>query len=323
MTWSKEYEAIVPDGTDTFDRQQAYVDLFRYHHETFLPARNVTVDTADWKYTSGSLISSYTYRCKRTITPSGRPNIPVHERNWVQSMQYRNNLASTVYETVFKWDGTDSPMPPNNSFYNDNYQSIYFTSDSSPRAIPGSGETRYKYYVSSEDSNTWMLFCNGFLIGYDFGDDTWWRGVDPNFYTTSIMLDGVPGLYMPSITGSGNPWYYTGNVRQSVIYGLPMYTASYAPEGNDVNFLITDNIYLYVNQEPNSNNTRTMYNPFIIGKNTRTDILLKCRNTISMQASLQASGAESILYNSKYYIDMYPTSATSLLLETAADEGVL
>jgi hypothetical protein len=323
MAWSKEYEVIVPDGTDSLARQQAFADLFQYHHETFLPAHSVTTETVSYQRVGGSNFDSHAYRCKRTMTPSGRPNVPVYEKGWMHSMQWYNTSASNVYESVFKWDGTDNPVPSNGSDYNDYYQSIYYRVDGNSRSIPQSGETRYKYYVSSEDSNTWMLFCNGFLLGYEIGDDTWWRPVDPNFYTIGIAVDVAPGIYMPSVGSTNNPWYYSSSITQSVMYGLPVYTGSYSPMSGDSNFLITDNIYLYVTREPYGSGTRAMDVPYIIGKNTRTDILLKCRNTIAMHATLSASGAESIFYNGKYYIDIYPTSSTSLLLETTADEGVL
>jgi len=324
MTWSKEYEFIVPSVSTALGRRQAYGDLFQYHHETFLPAHNVTTTVDTWKYSTYVNYDTRTYRCKRTITPSGRPNIPVYEKAWAHSLQWRTDSSTTVSDSFLKWDGTDNPMPSSGTNYNDYFQLIYSGASTAPRAVPSSGETRYKYYVSSEDSNTWMLFCNGTLIGYEFGDDTWWREVDPNFYTTGIITIKAPGMYMPSMNPSSVPWYYEGSVTQNILYGLPMYTNTYSPMVSPTNFLITDNIYLFVNQyRTSSSGTGTSSSPYLIGKNQRTDILLKCRNTTSMQANLSTSGAESIFYNGKYYIDVNPTSATSLLLETAADEGTI
>jgi len=324
MAWSKEYEVIVPSVSTGPDRRQAYADLFQYHHETFLPARGVTTEVDTWRFSTSSSYSTRTYRCKRTVTPTGRPNIPVYEKAWAQSVQWRTDSADTVIDATLKWDGTDNPMPADSVFYNDYFQTIYYVSSNFPRAVPSSGEIRYRYYASSEDINTWMLFCNGSLIGYDFGDDPWWRDIDPNFYTTGLISIRPPGIYMPAMNPASVPWYYSGAVTQNILYGLPMYTGTYSPMASPTNFLITDNIYLFVNQyRANSSATSTSTTPYIIGKNTRTDILLKCRDTTSMFTALSAGGAESILYNGKYYIDMDPTGATSLLLETTADEGII
>ena len=323
MTWSKEYEVILPSTASGLDRQQAYADLFQYHHETFLPAHGVTTAVDTYRTVASSVYDGHAYRCKRTITPNGRPNIPTYEKAWAQLFEWRTDSVSTVIDVSFKWDGTDNPMPSTGAYFNDYFQTVYYRASLAPRAIPTSGDLRYKYYVSSEDSNTWMLFCNGFLIGHEFGDDAWWREVDPNFYTTSIIAHYDPGFYFPALGRANNPWYYSGSSRQDLVYGLPMLTNSYDPIASPTNFLITDNMYLYLVKGYNGSNITTLSTPYLIGKNQRTDMLLKCRNTTAMYTTLSASAAESILYNGKYYIDLRPTSSTSILLETTADEGII
>ena len=156
----------------------------------------------------------------------------------------------------------------------------------------------------------------------EIGDDSWWRDPGIDFITFGINLYRVgfycyfPGAqddYTVSIAGDLNP----------VHMGLPFLTNSYSPNENYSNFLLTDNIYYYVRlQGDRAGNPADMTNPYLIGKSVRTDVLLKYRNTTFMQVEA-GSAAETIVYDSNYYIDTSPTSSRSMLLKTTTDEGIL
>jgi hypothetical protein len=322
MTWVKEHEVIIDAADPYADRRVKFMnDVLTYHYETFLPAHGVTTSANSYQASTSSSYDYVAWDCRRTIVPTGRPNLASYEKKWMDALRVYTPSASTVSQASFTWDGTNDNPLGNGQTVNESYRRVFSGSGST---MPGFqvGEMRYKWFASDEDTNTWILFCNGNIIGMEIGDDSWWRDPGIDFITFGINLYRVgfycyfPGAqddYTVSIAGDLNP----------VHMGLPFLTNSYSPNENYSNFLLTDNIYYYVRlQGDRAGNPADMTNPYLIGKSVRTDVLLKYRNTTFMQVEA-GSAAETIVYDSNYYIDTSPTSSRSMLLKTTTDEGIL
>ena len=325
MTWSKEHEVVI-SATDTHTNRttQLFNNVLTYHYETFLPAHGVT--TAVDPFVSTTPSASYaqkSWQCKRTIVPTGRPNLASYEKAWMDHFRFYNPSVSSNVQYSFTWDGTNNNPLAQGSTMNDSYRAVFGAARDPLTNFP-SGELRYKWYVSSEDTNTWLLFFNGYIIGMEIGDDVWWREPGLDFMTVSFnfLLRGQHCLFPGSYENYSSPATFEwGN---NISMGLPMSTSSYTPNASPTNFLITDNIYYYVTNRGNSGQYApgTLTRPYIIGKNRRTDILLKIRDSASLEVTSHGA-AQTIVYNGNYYIDTNPTGSSSMLLATTTDEGVL
>jgi len=102
MTWSKEHEVVI-DATSTYveRRDKLFSDVLTYHYETFLPAHGVTTRVNSYRGSTSTYFKYLTWDCRRTITPTGRPNLASYEKTWMDSFRFYKDSKSTDYQHTF------------------------------------------------------------------------------------------------------------------------------------------------------------------------------------------------------------------------------
>ena len=279
MTWSIAHELTFPQQNNyTAASNHDAGGPWKYHFETFLPAHGWTVTVGE----DGGLTNSATvdrwYGLEKTNTYATGETI---DMKLVLQLQYDSHGDIHAYS----WDGSTGSGGG----------SLEYQSTTNTGWPSVSYDINYKWFVSDEHTDAWMLIVSPDSNSYE-----------PGLHALSLPTDGyiVP-------TSDNHFWKPLGAfVDAQNMEGTP-YIGTFSAFQGPVRYF-------------NPNWCMSQSNSYALGFNQLTDIMVKVDAVTTSYTNIEVQGPSSLLIGSDYWLDLKPISAISMCIKTGAtDFGVL
>jgi hypothetical protein len=280
MTWSIAHELTFGPSASNAPADQHTGGPWEYHFETFLPAHGWTVSAEG---ESGGLTKDSAtdrwYGCEKTNTyADGRTS----EVKFIAELEYQGN--SDVH--YYSWDGTPGSGASGSQMAAYAYM----------LAWPSVYTRTYKWFVSDEHTDAWMLLVDINESGYETG-------------LTAFSLPTNGYVVDPK---SIHAWVPLHDFGKAANFEVQPYLGNFSQFQSVVRFF-----------NPNwTIGTSNGVNNY--GFNQLTDVMLKVDASQTAYTRIEAQGPSSLLIGSDYWIDLNPTSDQSICIKTGAtDFGLL
>lgn len=259
MTFSLAHTITVSSGNTTI---ADVIAPWTYHFETFMVARGWTV-TAN--YLGQNTSTDFQWLVEKTVTNA-------INQSFDQSIICEIETSATDM-IITRGDGTSI---------------LHSDSGANTIAYARSEAYVYRWWVSDESDDSWLMTVNGKYIG-----------------AIHFNYSGIP--YQLSLDTAWHP------IADDALYwGQHSTTFGLSGSGfQGTSFLVSNNWNVF-----NSAGALAYVN-------TSPDILFKANGQGASGSILNAHGAYCVLLNGKYYLDLTPSSATSLMFEVDQDYGIL